>query len=88
MKLAITKLSQFFVSILSALNPYNYSLFCTDGLLFNDVYWTTAIKLSEYEGYKSVSLLSYEIPAQSTRAVFTFQARTTGNSCNFKEVHV
>jgi len=60
----------------------------SDGLLYEDVYWTTAIQLSEYEGYRSVSLLSYEIPTQANKAVFTFLAKTSGSSCKSREVHV
>ncbi|WAR23596.1 TMM8B-like protein [Mya arenaria] len=59
-----------------------------EGAVFSEVYWTTAIRLSEYSGYKSVSLLSYNIPSQTTQVTFTFQAKTSGSACTFREVHV
>ncbi|XP_052257000.1 post-GPI attachment to proteins factor 6-like isoform X3 [Dreissena polymorpha] len=60
----------------------------SDADVFSDIYWTSAIRLSEYSGYGSVSLLSYNIPPQTSQVTFTFQAKSSGISCFFKEVYV
>lgn len=60
----------------------------TSGAIFSDVHWTTAIKLSEYVGYRSVTLLSFSIPEQTLHTVMSFQGQTVGKGCSFQEVHV
>ncbi|XP_060587840.1 post-GPI attachment to proteins factor 6-like [Ruditapes philippinarum] len=55
---------------------------------FSDVHWSTAIKLSQYESYRSVTLLSYNVPEQTADVSFSFQAKTSGKACTFREVHV
>ncbi|XP_053394419.1 post-GPI attachment to proteins factor 6-like isoform X2 [Mercenaria mercenaria] len=55
---------------------------------FSDVHWSTAIKLSQYESYRSVTLLSYNVPEQTADVSFSFQAKTSGKACTFREVHI
>ncbi|KAL5020916.1 hypothetical protein ScPMuIL_000071 [Solemya velum] len=60
----------------------------THGLYFSEVHWTTAVKLSEYEGYKSISLLSFNIPERTARVFWDLQGAVSPLECPIREVHV
>lgn len=59
-----------------------------DAAFFSDVSWSTGIQLAEYNGYRSASILTYDVPQQAVEAWFTFDARTKGSSCPNRDVHI
>ncbi|KAL3869229.1 hypothetical protein ACJMK2_041937 [Sinanodonta woodiana] len=55
-------------------------------LFMND--WTTAIRLEEYEGYKSASLIAFHVPMHTVQTLWHFQSGASDKDCPQKDVHI
>ncbi|KAK3600682.1 hypothetical protein CHS0354_029546 [Potamilus streckersoni] len=55
-------------------------------LITND--WTTAIRLEEYEGFKSVSLIAFHVPLYTVQTLWHFQSGASDKNCPEKDVQI